>query len=648
MLSYPRGSEEHQSIMLKGMRTAGQTWLGKTIIAVMFGFLIVSFAIWGINDIFRGGQRVTVATVGKAEIPAEAFRTTYQTELQQLIRRARQSITPQQARALGLDQQILSRMITEATLDQKVRDLGLAISDQLAARTITEEPAFRGPSGQFERARFEYYIGERGLTEAGFLREHRDALARAQLAQAISGEVNVPMAAKEALHRFGAERRSVAYFMLPSASLGELPAPTDEQLQAFFNDRKASFRAPEYRAINVVTISPESIARPETVSDEDARRRYEQVKGGRFGSPERRSIRQIVFPSAEEAEAAFARIKEGATLEAIAAERNIDPKDLELGTFSRSEMVDPAVAEAAFALAPGAVSGPVKGRFGTVLVQVTNVETESVRPFEQVADELKREIARERARTAITDLHDKIEDQRAGARPLAEIARENGLPLVSVPATDRSGRDKDGNPVQNLPDREAVLNAAFSSDIGVDNEALRTRDEGYVWFEVTGIQPARDKTFEEARPQVAEQWRSEEISRRLSERAREFVERLNKGETVEAVAADAGAAPKTATDLGRRVAKDDLSVDVVNRIFSVPVDTAASADAGGDARVIFKVTGATVPPFMTTTQEAASMTDQLRLMLADDLIAQYVAQARQELGVRINQDAVRKAVGGEL
>src|SRR5215210_1453295 len=129
--------------MMKGLRTAGQTWLGKTIIAVLFGFLILSFAIWGINDIFRGGTRITVAKVGDAEISAEAVRTTYQAELQQLIRRTRQSINTQQARALGLDSQVLARMVTEATLDQKARALGLMVSDQLIVRAVTEDPNFR-------------------------------------------------------------------------------------------------------------------------------------------------------------------------------------------------------------------------------------------------------------------------------------------------------------------------------------------------------------------------------------------------------------------------------------------------------------------------------------------------------------------------
>lgn len=632
--------------MMKVLRTAGQTWLGKTIVAVLFGFLIVSFAIWGINDIFRGATRVTVAKVGDVELSADAVRSTYQAELQQLIRRSRQSITAQQARAMGLDAQILQRMVTEATLDQKARDLGLKVSDQLIVRSVTEDPNFRGSGGQFERARFEFYLSERGLNEAAFMREQHGALTRLHLADAIAGSPPAPLAMREAVHRYSAERRAASYFILPAESVGEVPAPGDAQLQSFYEERKASFRAPEYRTGNVLALSPETVAKPDEVTDEDARKRYEHGKAS-FGSPERRTVQQIVFPTKEEAEAAAKRIKEGASFEAIAAEKNIDPKDLELGTFAKADMIDRAVAEAVFALPAGAVSEPIEGRFGTVLARATKVEPESVKPYDEVAAEVRREIALERAKTAIEDIHDKIEDQRASARPLPEIARELKLPVIALAGVDRTGKDKDGKPVADLPEREQVLTALFATDIGVDNEALRTRGGGYVWYEVTNIAPARERSLAEVRDQVAEQWKAEEVSRRLAEKARAVVERLNAGEAVEAVAAEARAPVKTAADLARRAAKDDLSAEVVGRVFATPVGKAASAEAGNNTRAVFKVTAATVPPFVTTTQEAQRVADQLKLVLSDDLLAQYVAAAQAELGVRIDQDAFRRAIGGE-
>lgn len=627
------------------MRKAGQTIVGKAIATIFFGALIVSFAIWGIGDIFRATPASTVAEVGDTTITVDQTRNAYTNELQRLGRQFRTVISPEQARAFGLDQQVVNNLVTDAVLAEKAREMGLSVSDQLVAASIMNNPAFKGADGQFNRALFDQALRNINLSEGGFVQEQRSAMARLHLAEAIAGDINVPLAAKEALNRYATERRAASYLLLTAAMAGDVPAPTEEQLQTFFNERKSAFRAPEYRAVSVMALDAASLAKPDTVSEADARQRYEQQKA-RYGTPERRTIQQITFPSPSEAEAAATKIKDGATFESVAAERNVSPQDLELGTFTKAEMLDQAVADAAFGLQQGAVSAPITGRFGPVLLRVTQIQPEAVRPFEEVSAELRQEVARERAQGQIERIHDEIEDLRAGAKPLADVAREKGLTLVQVPAVDTNGLDKAGNPV-NLPEKDAAVKAAFASDIGVDNEALRT-GTGYVWYDVTGIEASREKNLDEVRDQVAAQWREDQVAQRLSEKARGLTERLEKGETIEAVAQDAGASVQTATDLARNAAKEDLTAEAVNRIFAVPVGKAGNVANGPDARAVFKVTSATVPPLVTSTQQAQNTENQLRTGLGDDLIGQYITQVRQELGVTINQQALRQATGGEL
>jgi peptidyl-prolyl cis-trans isomerase D len=469
---------------------------------------------------------------------------------------------------------------------------------------------------------------------------------RQHIASAVAGEPTVPGAAIDALHRYLNERRSASYFILDPAAAGEIPSPSDADLQAFFEERKASYRAPEYRSANILELDASKIAKPENVSDADARQRYEQSKDA-FGTPERRTVQQIVFPNPDEAKAAAERLTQGLTFEALAAERNISPQDLTLGTFTRAEMLDSAVAEAAFSLKEGQTSGPVEGRFGTVLVHVTKIEPESVRPFEEVVGEVKSTIANERARAEIESIHDKVEDMRAGARPLNEIAAETHLSAREIPAIDQNDTDKQGNKVE-LPQRDALVRAIFESDIGVDNEAIRTSTGGYVWFDVTNIEPARDRTLDEVKDEVTRQWRENTIADRLAERARQFVERLGKGESLETLAAEAGVSTKVVTELTRRSPKDDLSADVVARIFATPVGQAAHAANGPDTRAVFVVKEATVPPLVRSTQEAQRLEDQIRAALSDDLMAQFLAATQRDVPVTINQAAVSQVVGGSL
>ena len=287
--------------MLRGLRKASSNWLGKAIMAAVVGFLIISFGIWGIADVFRGGGRATVATVGNTEISAEQFRQTYTDQLQQFQRQVGRPIPPEQARALGIDRQILEKMMAEAALDQRTRALGLGVGDDEIGRRIMQDPAFRGINGQFDQQRFEQSIRAAGFTEPRYIAKLRNDALRKQLEDLLIGGVAVPRTAIEAFNRYQNEERSIDYVVLGLAVAGDIPGPSVEELAKYFDDRKALFRAPEYRKLVFLALTPDEIARTIEVSDADAKRAYED-RLARYSTPERREVQQIVFPNDEEAE----------------------------------------------------------------------------------------------------------------------------------------------------------------------------------------------------------------------------------------------------------------------------------------------------------------------------------------------------------
>src|ERR1700730_10779405 len=126
--------------MLRGLRKASSNWLGETIMAVVMGVLIVSFGIWGIADIFRGFGQSTLAKVGGTEISAEQFRQIYMDKLQQLGRQFGRPLTSEQARAFGLDRQVLQQTIAEAALDEEARRMGLGQAEDETRRMRCREP----------------------------------------------------------------------------------------------------------------------------------------------------------------------------------------------------------------------------------------------------------------------------------------------------------------------------------------------------------------------------------------------------------------------------------------------------------------------------------------------------------------------------
>jgi peptidyl-prolyl cis-trans isomerase D len=633
--------------MLRGMRKASSNWLGRIVMAVLLGAIAVSFAIWGIGDIFRGFGRSTVAKIGSTEITVEQFRQIYNDRLQQLSRELGRPITPDQARLLRLDQQLAGQLVAEAALDQRARQLRLNVSDAEVARQITNDPNFKSPTGQFDRARFEQIIRSAGYTEPRFTAEQKRLTMRREIADTVSAELAPPKTMAEAQNRYDNEQRAIDYLVLDSARAGDIAAPTPEAIAKYFEDNKAEFRAPEYRAIALMSVAPADLAKPADVSEADAKRFYDG-NTGRFGTPERRQIEQISFPNADEAQAAATRLeKSELTFEALAKERGLTEKDIDLGLVTKSGIIDQAVADAAFALKEGGISAPVKGMFGTMLIYVVKIEPENFKPFAEVAAEIKQGIAADRARGEISTIHDKIEDERAAGSRLTEVAQKLGLKARTIDAVDRQGRDPDGKPITDLPGGANVIANAFTSDVGVENEPVQTAGGGYLWFEVLGVKPTRERTLDEVRPRVEERWREDQIAERLKAKANEIVGKVKAGTSLNDIASAEGLNVQTTFGIKRAGNAASMPPAVVNAIFATPKDGAGSAEGKEAAeRIVFHVTDITVPGFDTASQEGQKIADTMRRSLTEDLLAQYVGQLQTDLGATINLDAVRRGVSG--
>lgn len=629
--------------MLRGLRKASSNWLGKAVMAAVVGFLVISFAIWGIGDIFRGFGRSTVAKVGHTEITIEQFRNLYNDRLQRYARQLGRPIGPEQARAMGLDRLVIGQLISEIVLDERARTLGLALSDAEVAKQIMTDPAFRGPNGEFDRIRFEQTIRAGGYTEPRFVAEQRRQLLRRELAGTIASGLNAPKTLVEAANRYENEQRSIEYVLLDRAQAGDIPAPSPEVLTKYFEERKILFRAPEYRKLVIVSLIPSEQAHWIEISDADLKRAYEERRA-RYTTPERRHLLQMDFPNPEAAQAAAERIAKGASFAEIAKELGKSEKDIDLGMVPKAAVIDRAVADAAFALKEGEVSAPVKGRFGTVLVQVLKIEPEQVRSFDQVAGELKQELATARAKSEVFDVYNKIEDARAEGKSLAEAAANFKLEARTV-EVDRSGRDPAGSPVK-LPDAQRLLTAAFGTDVGVERDPLQAQD-GYIWFDVVGITPSRERPFEEVKDQVEARWREQEIASRLNTKATQILDKLKAGATLADAAAQDHLKVETLTGLKRGEASGPLPAAAVDAVFATAKDAAGKAEAGEPSeQVVFRVNDIVVPSLDMASEGAKRLVEALNRGLSEDILGEYIARLESDVGVTINQSALNQVIGG--
>ncbi len=612
--------------------------------AVVMGVLIVSFAVWGIADIFKGFGQSSLAKVGGTEISTDQFRQIYTEKLQQLGRTFGRPLTSEQARAFGIDRQVLQQTIAEAALDEEARRMGLAQSQEETMRLIYDDPNFKGLGGKFDPARFQATIRQFGYTEQRYLNEQRRVGLRRQIAGTVSAGLEPPKVLIEALARFQNEQRSIEFVKLDAAQAGTIDPPSPEALAAYFEDRKTQFRAPEYRKLSFVVISPEEIGKWIEVSDEDAKKVFEQRRD-QLGTPEKREVSQMFFPNEGEAQAARSRITSGTSFDDVAKERNLNLTDVDLGLIAKTAIIDPAIADAAFSLAPGEVSQPVQGRFGVALVKVGKIEAGTMPTFESVAAQVKKEIATERARVKVSELQNKMEDERSGGANIVEASQKLGLTPVTIEAVDRSGRTPDGQPVANIPRGLDVVSQAFNSDIGVDSEPIQFAG-GYVWYDVLGITPSRERPLDEVRSQVEAKWREDQISNKLRAKATEMVQKIEQGGTFAEVAAAVGSKVETAAGFRRDASLSAVPSAVITAAFRTPKDgVGQTPGVGGSEWIVFRVTDVTVPQVDVASEELKKLKETLQRGMNDEQIAQYITKIESIIGTSINQAAFAQVTG---
>lgn len=629
--------------MLRGIRNATSNWVGKTIMAVVMGVLIVSFAVWGIADIFKGGGVAALAKIGDTQISTEQFRQIYTEQLQQIGQQFGRPLSMDQARAFGLDRQVLQQVVSNAVLDEDARRMGLGQSDADVMRSIVADPRFRGTNGAFDATRFNLSMRQIGLTEQRYIAEQRRLGLRQQIAGTVVAGIEPPKTLLDALVKFRNEERTIDYVKLDAAQAGTIETPSPEALAGYFEDHKLQFRAPEYRKLSFVVATPDDLSKWMVISDDEARKAFE-INRDKLSTPERRTIGQIVFPSADEASAARDKIASGTSFDDIVKERGLSPSDVDLGSMAKSAF-EPAVADAAFALPAGEVSQPVQGRFGIVLVKVGEIIPGSTPTFESLAASVKRDLARERAVVAVTDLHTKMEDERGGGANVAEAAKKLGLTAITIEAVDRSGRAPDNNPVAALPQAATLVAQAFNSQVGVEPDPL-PYNGGYIWFDVLGVTPSRERALDEVKDQVDLRWREQQTTGRLRTKAAEIAEKIRQGGTLAEAAAQNSLTVATAGPFRRDADNTGLPATVTETTFRTSKDAVAQTQGPGGAEwYVFRVTAVTEPEIDKASDDLKKLADTLKRGLADEQLTQYIATLEKQIGTTINQAAVALVTG---
>lgn len=627
--------------MLTAMRGATGGIIAKTFLVLLAG----SFAVWGVADVFNGRSDEVLAKVGEREVGALEFRNFFDQRLQALGRQTGRAVTPAQARQFGFDRQILGDLLRGGALDEQAKALKLSVPDKYIAKQIAENPAFQDASGKFDAQALKQRLYNASVTEQQFVSNERNNMIRGTITSAISDSLEAPKTLVRLVAEQAREQRDVSYFTITGEGI-EITEPSEKQLKAYHDKHPSLFTVPERRVFETMYVNAATLGKSAEVTPELLEKTYQREKA-RFGSPETRTIEQIPFANTGEAEAALKRIRDGVSFDAIAKEKGMTDKDKLLGTFTKADVPDGKIAEAAFKLKEGVVSEPVSGTLSTFLIRVSKITPANIKSKEEVRDQLVKIIQTEAGRDEIINLRDKVEDERGGGASFKEIAKSLGLTYKVSPPLNRAGMDESGKKFEGTPNWQKILQAGNESDVGLEVDPIATDDDGFVWVNVQEVIAAHPQKFEEAKAKAAKLWKAVELRKALAKKAQDIKKRADGGATFADLAKEFGAEIKKELGINRRTASADFDSEAVRAAFAVPTGTVTHAiNPDGKAAKIMSVSPVLAPPYDPASAEVTEIATQLTRWIDDDAFAAYLAQLQKNVGVEINEKAWQRVFQG--
>jgi peptidyl-prolyl cis-trans isomerase D len=627
--------------MLDSLRGAAQSWVAK----ILLGMLSVSFVAWGIGDVFRNGfTGNAVLSSGNTRVSPIEYRLAYNRQIQVFSQQMNQRLTRDQAKALGVEDQVLAQLVAGVVLDEQAKAMKLGLSQERLAKLTADDPAFRDTSGKFSRTNFNAVLRNVGMRPEDYLQSRERVAVRQQIVDAVSDGVKLPDVYLQAMAVHAGESRDVDYIKLPVSLVQPINEPTDADLTKFFDERKESYKAPEYRKFSYVKLTPADISNPAAVDDAAVRADYDK-NIARYTKAESRKIEQLVFASKDAAMAAKARIASGSTFEDLVKGENKTATDVLLGDLRKADVPDTKIADAAFALAAGAVSDPVDGQFGPVLLRVTQITPQAVESFDSVKEQIRKDLALVEANNVLLESHDAYEDARGGGDSMQAAAAKTKLKMVTLDAIDATGATPAGVIVKDLPESAALLSAVFSAEQGIENTPLNAEANGFVWYEVDGITPERQRPLTEVKAKVTADWKVAQGAERLAAKAAGLLKDVQGGKTLDAIAAELKLTKETKRGLKREADDADFDGATVEAAFGGGKDFATlSAGGSGDVQYLMKVVETYDPADASAAAVAEAEKKQNASKLSDDLLDQLVARLRGQYPVTVNQALITRSI----
>lgn len=627
--------------MMAFFRALVKSWFAR----VLLGVLIVSFAVWGVQDAFHGRITDSVVTAGQRTVSSTEFKRIFDAQVRNAQQQSGQALTAQDAVNAGLDRRLLADLADSEAVAEVIRRSGVAPSAQLLVAELRKIPAFFNQvSGAFDEQAYKAVLADNQLTPTEFEKGLRDQLAEDQFSSGMVAGFRAPRTYAALLGAVDQEQRAVSYFVLDARKAPTPAKPTDAELTKFMKDNEARLRRPEFRSISLVRFSAQALAQTITADPAEVKKRFDYGKD-KMSTPEKRAFVQIPVKDQAQAQAVSQRLSGGEDPAAVA--RSIGVKPIAYASVAKLGVADAKVADAAFALKEGQTSGPVQGEFGLAVIKVSKITPPHEVTLDEARSQIEPQVKLEAAQEKVYDQVQKYDDAHSGGSPLIQAAKTAGVQVYPLGPMTADGRlMATGQPVTGL--NKQMLDKAFAMTEGEETDVIDLGKGEYYAMRVDKVAPSALPSLEEVRAPLTNAYMTQTLITALQKRAEDLAARVKKGESLDAVAASAGAKVERLTDLSRSDAAkhQDLGRDFLTKAFSVKPGETFVAGGLQFGVAVARLDSVKAGDTAAIARAAEQMRPQMSVSMVQNELGEMLRNAaRTAVKPRVDEARARQVIG---
>jgi peptidyl-prolyl cis-trans isomerase D len=594
---------------------------------VLLGLLVLSFALWGIEDIFRNaGRKDWVAMVGNMKIPPVMLEREFQKQTAQLRGVLGPEFTTAKAKQSGVMQKALDQIISTAVVDMEIQKLGIKIGNEPIITSLEQTPQLRNGDGSFNRTAFERLLASQGMNEAMFLDQQRRIMSRNILALALTSPLHVPALAVDNFAKATAQRRVAEIVKVNEASIS-VGAPTEEQLQTYYQSRGEEFKTPEKRTLTVMRLLPSDAGKDIAVSEDELKAAYDQHRA-EFETPEKRDLIQVVLDNEAKAkELAAAARKSG--FDAAVKEKQVEAASLhQLSTKDLPE----TLANAVFGQSVSQIGGPVQTNLGWHVFVVEKITPARKQAYDEAMATLKSRLQADKAATGLVQTANKMDDMLAGGKSLEDIAAAFGLKLEKL--EEKLADDKSLS--------QDIVKSGFQQNEGETSPLMESRGQegGYVLVRTDKVIASRVPDIADVKDQLKSGWQKAEKQKKAKVILDKVAEQMKKGASLAEVSGE-GLQKTTSAPVRVDEAQPNAPREILAPLFDLGKgEVAVVATADGDA--VLRVKNVIPGTDKDAEQRKTAVKDKLEKEWLGLHLEEFDRALRVEFPVKIDQKGLER------